>query len=110
MMMKGGEQNDEEQKQEKSSESPSVQASSPPLLGNAMHHGKCVCVCVCVYLCVCGGERLHQLLAVLVFVVHDAFQAKTGEVLEDEVVILGDAVCVELDEVGVDGGVRIRHG
>lgn len=35
--------------------------------------------------------KVGELLAVLVLVVHGAFESQAGEVLEDEVVVLGDA-------------------
>lgn len=71
-------------------------------------------VCLCVFLCVrwFRSERMKvgELLAVLVLVVHGAFESQAGEVLEDEVVVLGDAVCFEFYQIGVDGGVHLRHG
>ena len=70
----------------------------------------CVCVCVCVCMCKCVCVRVyvrvrvcvcvrvwvcaHALLAVLLLVVHHPFEPQTGEIFEDEVVVLGDAAAV----------------
>lgn len=65
---------------------------SPPL-GNVTWR---VCVCLCVFICVCGGFEASvwaygELLAVLVLVIHDAFESQASKVLKDEVIVLGDA-------------------
>ena len=56
----------------------------------------CVCVlCVCVFVCVCVCVCARALLAVLLLVIHHALEPQTGEVLEDEVVVLGDTAAVK---------------
>lgn len=48
-------------------------------------------------MCVCGGFKreymkgVGDLLAVLVFVVHDAFKSQTCKVLKHKIIVLGDA-------------------
>lgn len=70
--------------------------SSIPSTGECNVKCGSVCVSVCVFVSVCGGFeasvwRAGELLAVLVFVVDDAFEPQASEVLEHEVVVLGDA-------------------
>lgn len=70
---------------------PNMPSSTPPPGNVTWTVCACVSMCVCVLVLKRAYEEVGELLAVLIFVVHSTFEPQAGEVLEDKVVVLGDA-------------------